>query len=317
MLSICIVSFNTRQLLKNCIESIYENSENIQFEIIVVDNNSYDGSAEMIKQAFPEVKLFINESNAGYAKAVNQAIEQANGQYLLVLNSDTEILPNALIKSLHFVKNRIDAGIVGCRLLNLDRSLQRYCRSFPSLLNFFSENFYLSYIFPNSKIFGRPFLYFFNYNEIKEVDIVAGAFMIVRKELIDQIGLMDDQFFMYSEEADWCYRAKKAGWKVYFYPGAEIIHYGGESTKQNSLKMFIELHKSHHKFISKYHGNFYLFLVKLVLISGLLIRIVLFSSLYILKSCGVKIRVNPVKKLVVYWNTIKWYFSLEKKNYRE
>jgi len=307
MLSICIVNFNTRELLKNCLQSIYDTSKKINFEIIVVDNHSSDGSVAMIKQDFPRVILIANDENHGYASAVNQGVDQAKGEFILILNSDTEILPDCLSKTLEFMNDNKNAGIVGCRILNPDLTLQRSCRSFPGILNFFSENFFLHDIFSRSRIFGRPFMSYFNYDRLAEVEIVLGAFMMIRKKTIDQIGLMDTQFFMYAEETDWCFRARQAGWKIYFYPDAEIIHYGGGSTKQNFVPMFIEAHKSHHKFIRKYHGPAYLLGVKIILILGVILRICLFSIATLLNLIGFKVTQDPKADLIRYWKTLRWY----------
>ena len=229
MLSVCIVNFNTRELLKNCLQSIYDTAKGINFEIIVLDNKSSDDSIAMIKQYFPNIILIANNENSGYASAVNQAVNKAQGEFILVLNSDTEILPDCLSKTLEFMKKNKNAGIVGCRILNPDRTVQRSCRSFPGILNFISENFFLHDIFPRSRIFGRPFMSYFNYDRIAEVDIVLGAFMMIRRKTIDQIGLMDTQFFMYAEETDWCYRAKQSGWKVYFIPVPKSFTTAGEA----------------------------------------------------------------------------------------
>jgi GT2 family glycosyltransferase len=241
-------------------------------EMIVVDNHSRDGSAEMMKRRFPGVRLIGNQINTGYAHAVNQAIEKASGDFLLILNPDTVILTGALERTVRFMLDHDDVGIVGCKILNPDHSLQSSCRSFPSLSAFFYENAYLDKIFPRSKVFGKPYMSYFSYDSVMPVDVVLGAFMMIRREAVRRIGGFDERFFMYAEETDYCYRAKSAGWSVYYYPGASIVHVGGESTKQESLKMFIELHKSHHRFIAKYHGSSYLFAVKLILFLGLCIR---------------------------------------------
>jgi len=311
-LSICIVNYNVRDLLENCLRSILDNVGGMDCEIIVVDNCSKDGSAEMIQKNFPHAHLIANRENRGYAYGVNQALKKAEGEILLILNADIKILPQTLHKTLDFIKKREKVGIVGCRIRNPNGTLQYSCRTFPSLINFISESFFMDRIFPRSRLFGRPFMTYFDYKRTREVDVVSGAFMMVRREAIEQIGLMDEQFFMYAEETDWCYRAQNAGWKVYFYPGTEIIHYGSESTKQNSLSMFIRLHESHHKFIRKYHGAFYLFLVKSVLISGVVLRAAGFFIGGILQ----RIHKNETRligeRFSLYWNTLLWYLGLMK-----
>ena len=313
-LSICIVNYNVRCLLESCIRSILDHSEGMKYELIVVDNNSVDNSADMVRQSFSLAKLIVNKTNRGYARAVNQALKRAEGEYVLILNSDTKILHRTLSNTIDFMKANRDAGIVGCRILNPDETLQRSCRSFPSLTNFISENLYLDRLFPRSRFFGRPFMSCFDFNETRKVDVVLGAFMMIRKAMIQQIGLMDDRFFMYAEETDWCYRAVKAGWRIYFYPGAKVIHFGGESVKQNSLSMFIELHKSHHLFIEKYHGNLYLGLVKTVLVVGVFLRVLQFGMIRLLHVLGVRFVESPKDRLSLYWGTLKWYINLKRKS---
>jgi GT2 family glycosyltransferase len=274
LLSVCIVNYNTAHLLQNCLHSlpVDRDGASIKLEITVVDNHSRDGSAQMVKTGFPNVRWIANPGNAGYAHALNQAIQSSAGDFFLVLNTDTVIHPGTLEKTVCFMLDHDEAGIVGCKILNPDHSLQRSCRSYPGLSVFFYENAFLDKLFPKSRIFGKPYLSYFNYDRVAAVDVVLGAFMMIRREVIDHIGGFDERFFMYSEETDFCYRTMKAGWRIVFYPGASIVHFGGESTKQESVKMFIELHKSHHRFIAKYHGTFYLIAVKLVLFLGLCIR---------------------------------------------
>jgi len=308
-LSICIVNHNTKRQLHHCIQSILADSQcgGMKLEISVVDNHSKDGSAKMVKKSFPSVKLIANSNNTGYAHGVNQAMEISKGDFLLVLNPDTIILPGTLENTVRFMLDHVDAGIVGCKVLNPDYSLQRSCRSFPSLSVFFFENTFLDKIFPRSRVFGKPYLSYFAYDCAVSVDVVLGAFMMIRREVVHRIGGFDERFFMYAEESDYCYRAKKAGWNVFFYPDAAIVHLGGESTKQESLKMFLELHKSHHIFVAKYHGAFYLFAVKLVLLLGLCIRFkahllgLILSVLLLLPASG------SMKGLRKYGSSLCWY----------
>ncbi len=312
-LSICIVNHNTVCQLYHCLESILVDSLRgvIKLEIIVVDNHSKDESAAMVKRYFPGVKLISNSDNLGYAHGLNQAMKASKGDFLLVLNPDTIILPGTLEKTARFMLDHEDAGIVGCRLLNTDHSLQRSCRSFPSLSAFFYENTFLDKIFPRSKIFGKPYLSYFAYDHTELVDVVMGAFMLIRRDVVFRVGGFDERFFMYAEETDFCYRVKKAGWNVFFYPGASIVHVGGESTKQESLKMFLELHKSHRLFITKYHGSAYSFAVILVLFLGLCMRFEMHMLGLIFAIVQSKPTTKGLAALRRYGTSLRWYVSRE------
>jgi hypothetical protein len=206
----------------------------------------------MIKEKFPQVTLIENSENKGFAAANNQGIRIAQGRYILLLNSDTLILDNAIFKTVAFADTHPEAAVVGCKVLNPDRTLQRTCFMFPSLLNMVLSSTYLYKLFPRSKFFGREQMTWWDRNDIREVDVVTGCFMLVRREAVEQIGLLDERFFMYGEETDWCYRFKQGGWKILFTPSAEIIHLGGASTKQAGSKMALEYVASMLRFFKKH-----------------------------------------------------------------
>jgi len=227
--SVVIVSWNTCEILHQCLKSIYATIRSISFEVIVIDNGSTDGSVEMIRQEFDRVKLLMNSENRGFAAANNQGVSIANGRYVLLLNSDTIVLDRAIEKTVAFADVHPDGAVTGCRALNPDRTLQGTCFMFPSLLNLLLLSSYLPQIYPRSRFFGRERMTWWGRNDAREVDVVTGCFMLVRKEAISEIGLMDEQFFMYSEETDWCYRFKAKGWKNWFTPDGEIVHIGGAS----------------------------------------------------------------------------------------
>lgn len=271
MLSIIIVNYNTCNLLLDCLNSIY-NTTNINFEIIVVDNNSSDDSVFKIRSEFPEVKIIENRKNLGYAKAINHGFKESKGEIILFLNSDTIMIGDAIKETLNFLISRKEIGLLGCKLLNKDKTLQLSCRSFPSIWNYFTESFFLYKLFPKIKIFGKFYMSHFKYDKVQEVDVVMGAFMMIKREIFNKIYGFDEKFFMYSEETDFCYRAKNAGWKVVFYPNAEIIHIGGGSTKLIPEKMFIESHKSQIKFCYKHHRKLYADIEKFLIFLGVLVR---------------------------------------------
>lgn len=250
--SIIIVAWNVRQLLRDCLKSVYEQTEDIDFEVIYVDNASVDGSVEMVEKEFPKVRIIKNQENQGFIKANNQGIEISEGRYVLLLNSDTIVLDNAIAKLVHFADAHTDAAVVGCRVLNSDMTLQRNCFMYPSVLNMFLSSTYLYKIFPKSRFFGREHMTWWDFNNVKEVETVCGCCSLVRKEAIKQVGLMDELYFVYGDDPDWCYRFKKNGWKVMFTHEAEIIHYGGQTTKAIADKFLLQLYGAKLIFVNKH-----------------------------------------------------------------
>jgi len=271
-LSIIIVNYNVEHHLRRCLQSIYRSTRGISFEVTVVDNNSTDGSVDMVKNEFPEVKLIENCQNLGFAKATNQGLRGNKGRYILLLNPDTIVLPDALDKMIEFMEANSQAGALGCKLLYPDGSLQRSCRSFPTLITAFFENTGLEKLFLRNRIIGRHRIGHWDYNDIREVDQPMGSALMVRRETITQVGLMDEQFYIYYEDVDWCFRIKKRGWKIYFIPEAEIIHYGGQSAWPNMSKMRIEGYKSRHKFFKKHYGILSEWIVKQMDLWGLILK---------------------------------------------
>jgi GT2 family glycosyltransferase len=253
-LSIIIVSWNTCQITTDCLESIVAHSPSFDYEVIVVDNASQDGSVEAIRRRFPQVRVIENTENLGFARANNIGLEYARAEYCLLLNSDTLILDNALDCTVAFADTHPQAAIVSCRILGPDFRLQRDCFMFPSVLNMFLWVSGLSRMFARSRFFGRERMTWWDFDSVREVDVVAGCFMLVRRSAIDEVGPMDESFFMYFEETDWCYRFKQAGWKVMFFPGASIIHYGGASTGRVKASMIAEYARSMVRFFKKHKG---------------------------------------------------------------
>ncbi|MHC4113873.1 MAG: glycosyltransferase family 2 protein [Planctomycetota bacterium] len=253
--SIIIVNWNTCDILKNCLQSVYAQTQPDLVEVIVVDNGSTDNSCRMVQTLFPGLLLIENAGNMGFAKANNQAITLARGEYLLLLNSDTIILDNAVAKSLAFAEANPDAAVIGCRVLNPDRTPQPSCFMFPSILNMLISVCCINRLFSRSRFFGREEMTWWNGTDSREVDVVNGCFMLVRRQAVEQVGMLDERFFMYAEEADWCYRFGKAGWKTIFYPNAEIIHLNGQSTRMVRTEMLVQLRISILKFIYKHYGR--------------------------------------------------------------
>ena len=252
--SIIIVNWNTKGLLRDCLSSVYEHAGEVDYEIIVIDNASTDGSAGMVKNDFREVILIENSENRGFAAANNQGMVVAKGRYVLLLNSDTVVLDNSIANTMRFADENPQAAVTGCRVLNQDRTLQRTCFMFPSILNMLLSSTYLYKLFPKNRFFGREQMTWWDRSDVRKVDVVTGCFMLVRREAIDQVGVMDERFFMYGEETDWCYRFWKKGWTVMFAPVGEIIHLGGQSAAQKPVAMIVQLRLSILKFIKKHYG---------------------------------------------------------------
>lgn len=235
-LSVIIVNYNVKHFLEQCLHSVYKASRNTETEIFVVDNNSVDGSEQLIREKFPGVHLIVNKENVGFSKANNQAIRQARGKYILLLNPDTVVEEDTFEKVIAYMDGHPEAGGLGVKMIDgKGNFLPESKRGLPTPWVAFCKMFGLSALFPKSKTFGRYHLSYLDKNEIHEVDVLAGAFMLLRKEALDKTGLLDETFFMYGEDIDLSYRIQKAGYKNIYFPGTTIIHYKGESTKKGSL----------------------------------------------------------------------------------
>lgn len=270
-LSLIIVSWNTRELLAACLESIYAYPPvGFRFEVLVVDNASGDGSAALVRQRFPQVRLIESGANLGFAGGNNLAIEASNGRYLLLLNPDTELLPDALTELLIFMESNPKAAGAGSRLLNPDRSLQPSCHPFPTLGREFSRLLHLDAFPP---YYGSYNMRRWDTSQPRRADIVQGASFIVRRAVLDGIGLLDDSYFMYSEEVDLCYRIHRAGWPLYWVPASQVIHYGGQSTRQAAEQMFIELYRGKVQYFRKNQGAGTTAVYKLILALAALPRL--------------------------------------------
>ena len=272
-LSIVIVNFNAEKLLQKCISSVYAETKRVPFDIWVIDNNSKDTSVLMVRQNFPQVNLIENKENVGFARANNQAITKCSGNYILLLNPDTLILKNAIEKTIEFMDGNPEVGICGCKVLNEDGTLQLACRrSIPTPGVAFFRLTGLSKLFPNSKITAKYNLTHLDPDSPHQVDAVSGAFLMIRKEVVNGIGLLDERFFMYGEELDWCLRAKKAGWAIMYYPDANIVHYKGECSKFNHRKAAFEFYRSMYLFHKKHFAENYNPFINAVIYAGIFLK---------------------------------------------
>ena len=252
-LSIIILSFNTKKLLQNCLDFVFQQTKGIKFEVLVVDNHSTDGSAEMVKKKFPQVELIKNQKNLGFAQANNQALRRAKGDYFLLLNSDTKIKGNALKKLVALAEEKKNLGLAGPKLLNPDGTSQPSTGPFYTLpitfLSLFRGDRYLRHA----------------YSQEKAVDWLSGACFLIKRELIDKIGLLDEKFFMYVEEMEFCFRAKKAGYLTYFFPQAEVYHLERGSSPEGKQKAIWGIYQGLIYFYQKHFAPWQLLVLKLLL----------------------------------------------------
>jgi GT2 family glycosyltransferase len=241
--SIVIISWRMRDLLERCLRTIYKFTTDLTFEIIVVDNNSQDGTSKMIEKNFPEIKLIKNSENRGVAPARNQGIKETNGKYILILDADMELIENSVKKLFDFMEKTSECGLVGCKLVDQNHQLQYSCKRFPTLLTFIFRRLEWIDSVRRSSTLIQHTMQDWDHNEIREVDYLIGACQFFRRDVIDKIGLYDDNIFYGPEDIDFCLRVWKAGWKVYYYPFTRIIHHEQRITKKNlfskiSLKHF-------------------------------------------------------------------------------
>jgi N-acetylglucosaminyl-diphospho-decaprenol L-rhamnosyltransferase len=269
MLSIVIVSWNTASLLENCLASILAYPPTSPFEVWVVDNASTDDSPRMVRERFAQVHLIEGHENVGFARANNQAIQRCSGNYILLLNPDTLVTTGALQALVDFLDKHREAGAVGSKILNPDGSLQISSHPRPTLPRELWRLFHLDRILPYSEY---PLTKWEN-NHAQEVDLLMGACLLLRKVALDQVGLLDEDYFMYSEEIDLCYRIQRAGWQLFWVPQAKVVHFGGQSTQQAPVEMFLNLYQGKIKYFRKHNGRLASQIYKLILMIAALSRL--------------------------------------------
>lgn len=255
--SVVIVNWNARQHLLNCLDSIIEHApaDRTQ-EIIVVDNGSADRSAEAVASQFPQVILIENDRNLGFARANNIGLRKSTGCYICLVNSDVVVCDGCIEKLIDFMEKYPRVGMVGPRILNPDGTLQPSAIHFPALWNNFCHAIGLSFLFPKSAFFSEPFMNHWSHDSTESVDALNGCFWMVRRQALNQVGLLDEEFFIYGEDIDWCKRFHKADWDITFFPGAEAVHIGGASSANAPIKFYLEMQKADLQYWRKHHGRF-------------------------------------------------------------
>jgi len=280
-ISVIIVNYNTRQLLLDCLHSVVEAASGMPVEIWVVDNASTDGSVAEVQSSLPEVHLIVNDTNRGFARANNQALTQASGDILLLLNPDTQVRPGALAPIEQAFESDTEIGVVGPQVLNPDGSIQPSCGRFASA---WTEFLFQSFLF---KVIPSPFpigavvhpMQRHQYISKHEVDWVTGACLAIRKEVVTRIGLLDEAFFMYGEDMEWCWRVWRAGYKVSYQPTAQVIHYSRQASQRDYRAWIMQYTSGQLRFISKIRPRSTTFLCGFLICMGSLLRIVLWSGI--------------------------------------
>ena len=253
-ISIIIVSWNAKACLQECLSSLPAAHATKSIETIIVDNHSSDGSPEMVEAQFPGVKLIRLNENRGFAAANNIGIRASSGRYLALVNSDVIFLDQCLDKLADYMDQNPTIGISGPRILNRDRTLQFSCRQFPSLWNNFCSLTRVFKVFPRCEWLTGEHLSAFDHNSIRKVDALVGCFLLARKAAVDKFGTLDEGFFIYAEDIDWCKRAWDAGWEVVFYPGTTAIHFRGGSSANDPIRFDLEQQRAVIRYWKKHHG---------------------------------------------------------------
>jgi hypothetical protein len=304
--SVIIVSWNAREYLLQCLDSISAEVCRYPMEVIVVDNASSDGSADTVASRYPHVRLIRNSGNLGFAKANNIGIAASTGRYVCLVNSDVKVLPHCISRLVDFCEAHPEVGMVGPRVIGGDGRLQRSCRGFPSVWNMFCRALALDSLLPRCKLFTGHSLGHWPQDCVRQVDILSGCFWLVRRKALAQVGLLDESFFMYGEDMDWCRRFWSNGWQAVFVPSAEAIHHGGASSSKAPVRFYIEMHRADLQYWQKHHSSQAVASYFLVTCLHLLLRA---SGYSVLLFCGRSAREECRHKVRRSLGALKWMVS--------
>jgi GT2 family glycosyltransferase len=299
-ISVIIVNWNTKEFLQNCLESIYRTMGNLNYEIIVVDNASSDGSLSLLDEKYSQITKIRNQKNRGFGTANNQAFAVMKGKYALLLNTDTVLKPDAVSKLYSFAEAHHQTAIICGQLLNANDKKQNSVATFPTLLTLALNTSLLEYLFPKHYPSKR-----YKHKEPIEIDSAVGACMLIRKKALDEIGFFDERYFFFFEETDIAYALKRAGWKVFYVPDAFIYHLQGQSIGHN-IQSRIEFYRSRYQFLRKWHSSTYYYLARGIIILRLIIDWLL-SCIVTAATLGLVKKLR--QKLIVYSQLIFWHIQ--------
>ena len=306
-LSIVIVNWNTKDLLMACLDSLSKQQITYKTEIIVVDNASSDGSAEIVNKNYQHVKLIRNDMNLGFGKANNIGMKQSHGRYICLLNSDVVVLPGCIESLIKFMDQNKSIGISSPKILSPDMIMQSTCRKLPSLWNNICETLYLNRLFPKSNLLSGEHMTFFDHATISKVEGLAGCCLMIRKAALDQAGLFDERFFIYFEETDLCKRFRLAGWDIVYFPDAAIIHHHAGSSSKDPVRFNIEFIKSQMQYWKKNHSKAAVIIFMFILLIHHGTRLILRSISYIFTAPAKRIQMT--RQLSKHYTCLKLILS--------
>jgi GT2 family glycosyltransferase len=305
-LTVIIVTWNSAGFIAGCLKSLKEFCS-VSAEVLVVDNASVDGTAKLIQQEFPWVKLIENKTNLGFARANNIGIRAASGEYLCLINPDVVVLPGCLHDMLYFMEENRSVGLMGPAMIGSDGTVQSSGMRFPSLWNCFCDAFALYRAFPRSAAFGGQPMHDCSWDRVQDVDILTGWFWLVRRPALDQVGPLDERFFMYGEDVDWCTRFRQAGWRLVYYPLAKAIHYGGGSSEKDPIRFYIEMQRANLQYWQKHKRGFTQAAFLGVVAIHHLLRIAGYGLVYLASRTRSLEAAHKVRRSVA---CLRWLFTL-------
>jgi GT2 family glycosyltransferase len=305
-LSIVIVTWNAREYALECLKSLQQQDGALSTEIIVVDNASADGTPDAVKREFPHVRLVENESNLGFAKANNIGIRLSNGKYICLINSDVNVPRECLPRMHAYMELNREVGVLAPRMRGRNGQIGRSYMRFPTVWNCLCRSLALDSLFKGSKAFGGTMMTDFKNDQTAEVDVLNGWFLMVRREALDKVGLLDERFFMYGEDIEWSYRFHRAGWKRVYFAGAEALHYGGASSANAPTRFYVEMKKADIQFWRKHHGRIGTLAYLLTVWVHEVVRILGHGALFLLKK---SLRAEAKFKVKRSWACVAWLFG--------
>lgn len=313
MLSIVIVTWNGKRFALECLQSLFAQPLNFPAEIIVVDNASSDGTQEAIRTQFPDVRLIENDQNVGFARANNIGMAESHGQYVCLVNSDVVIPPNCLETMLAYLQANPDIGVLGPKMLSPDGTIGYSVMGLPTVWNTLCCALGLHAAFPRCAFFDGLMLSGYPYNAVDDVEVLTGWFWMIPRAALQQVGGLDEQFFMYGEDIDWCHRFLKAGWRVVFFSGAEALHYGAASSAKAPTRFYVEMRRANLQYFSKHAGRFRTFGYRLAIWAHELTRIVGYSVVY---CCSRYRRPEAAVKVERSMSCLRWLVGIEPRTAR-
>jgi GT2 family glycosyltransferase len=294
-LSIVIVSWNTKKLVSECLQSLENCRRSVPMDIILVDNASSDGTVELVREQFPDLRLMRNDANVGFARANNIGINLSTSKYVCLINSDVQVSEVCLQSMLEYMEHHPDIGMLGPKMVLPDGSVGQSCMRFPTVWNWLCRALALDTVFKGSKMFGDFLMSDFKYDRITDVEALTGWFWMVRREAIDQVGLLDERFFMYGEDIDWPKRFHQGGWRVVFYPEAEAFHHCAASSSSAPTRFYIEMNRANMQYFRRHHNRLAVVGFWLAILVHELVRITGYGIVYVFQrrvreSAGQKVR---------------------------